>query len=207
MDAGPPSLQPGQCFSHSRVVRTASAAVEFPIRLSHKPSQDTPSDTRFPAEQRECHSRAFAFERRLPLGKLQGKAAIITGASGGIGEATAKVFLQEGASVMLVGRSEGKLKETVARLGAKQGVAYAVAEATDEAAMAAAVAATTKTFGGVDILFANAGTEGLLKPIETYARREFEEILHTNVTGVWIAIKHCIEPMKKRGNGSIIATA
>ena len=141
------------------------------------------------------------------MGKLQGKAAIITGATGGIGEATAGVFLREGASVMLVGRSEGKLKETMARLGAKQGIAHCVADATDEAAMAAVVEATAKAFGGIDILFANAGTEGLLKPIETYSRREFEEVVHTNVTGVWLAIKHCIEPMKKRGKGSIVATA
>jgi NAD(P)-dependent dehydrogenase (short-subunit alcohol dehydrogenase family) len=141
------------------------------------------------------------------MGKLQGKSAIITGATGGIGEATARVFLQEGASVMLVGRSEGKLKETLARLDAKQGLAQFVAEATDETATAAAVEATVKAFGGVDILFANAGTEGLLKPIETYSRQDFEEVLHTNVTGVWLAIKHCIEPMKKRGRGSMIATA
>lgn len=141
------------------------------------------------------------------MGRLQGKAAIITGATGGIGEATAKVFLQEGASVMLVGRSEGKLKETVARLGAKQGLSQFVAEASDEAAMAAAVEATVKAFGGVDVLYANAGTEGLLKPIETYSRRDFEQVLNTNVIGVWLAIKHCVEPMKKRGKGSIIATA
>src|SRR5262245_15679833 len=108
---------------------------------------------------------------------------------------------------MLVGRSQGKLKETLARLGAKQGLAHCVAEATDEAATAAAVEATVKAFGGVDILFANAGTEGLLKPIETYSRREFEDVLQTNIVGVWLAIKHCIEPMKKRGRGSIIATA
>ena len=141
------------------------------------------------------------------MGRLQGKTAIITGSTGGIGEATAKVFLQEGANVMLVGRSEGKLKETVARLGVQQGLAQCVAEATDEAAVAAAVDATVKTFGGVDVLFANAGTEGFLKPLETYSRREFEDVLHTNVTGVWLAIKHCIAPMKKRGKGSIIATA
>ncbi len=142
------------------------------------------------------------------MGKLQGKTAIITGATGGIGEATAKVFLQEGARVMLVGRSEGKLKETFARLGAnKQGLAYCFADAADEAATAAAVEATVKTFGGVDILFANAGTEGLLKPIEAYGRTEFEQTLNTNVIGVWLAIKHCVEPLKKQGKGSIIATA
>ena len=108
---------------------------------------------------------------------------------------------------MLVGRSAEKLKETSTQLGARQGLAQYVADSTDEAATAASVEATIKAFGGVDILFANAGTEGLLKPVETYSRSEFEQVLHTNVTGVWLSMKHCIEPMKKRGGGSIIATA
>lgn len=141
------------------------------------------------------------------MSRLQGKTAIITGATGGIGEATAKLFLAEGANVMLVGRSAEKLKETSSRLGARQGLSQHVADATDETAMAAAVAATVKTFGGIDILFANAGMEGLVKPIESYSMAEFDEVLRTNVTGVWLAIKHCVEPMKKRGSGSIIATA
>ena len=141
------------------------------------------------------------------MAKLKGKTAIITGATGGIGEATAKLFLREGANVMLVGRSASKLRETAARLEVQQGLAQFVADATDETAMAAAVEATVKTFGGVDILYANAGTEGLLKPIETYTAAEFDHILQTNITGVWLAIKHCIEPMKKRRGGSIIATA
>lgn len=141
------------------------------------------------------------------MARLQGKTAIITGATGGIGEATAKLFLREGANVMLVGRSADKLKETFTRLGAEGRLAQHVADATDEAATAAAVEATVKSFGGVDILFANAGTEGLLKPVETYTTTEFEQVLHTNVIGVWLAMKHCIEPMKKQGGGSIIATA
>jgi NAD(P)-dependent dehydrogenase (short-subunit alcohol dehydrogenase family) len=141
------------------------------------------------------------------MARLQGKTAIVTGSTGGIGEATAKLFLREGANVMLVGRSPGKLKETSARLEARQGLAQFVADATDEAATAAAVEATIKAFGGVDILFANAGTEGFLKPLETYSRAEVEDVLHTNVIGVWLAMKHCVEPMKKRGKGSIIATA
>jgi NAD(P)-dependent dehydrogenase (short-subunit alcohol dehydrogenase family) len=141
------------------------------------------------------------------VAKLQGKTAIITGATGGIGEATAKLFLREGANVMLVGRSAEKLKETTARLEARQGLAQYVADATDEAATAASVEATLKAFGGVDILFANAGTEGLLKPLETYTMAEFDQVLRTNVVGVWLAMKYCIGPMKKRGGGSIIATA
>lgn len=101
--------------------------------------------------------------------RLAGKVAIITGATGGIGEATAKLFLREGASVMLVARSADKLKETRDRLAVSEGLAHFVADATDEVATAAAVAATVKTFGGVDILLANAGTEGSIKPLEARA--------------------------------------
>ena len=137
--------------------------------------------------------------------RLDGKVAIVTGATGGIGEATAKRFLEEGASVMLVGRSAEKLKETQERLVELGNVATSVADATDEQATAAAVAATVEAFGGVDILLANAGTEGNFAPIESVSMEEFESVLRTNVIGVWLSMKYCVEPIKKRGRGSIIA--
>ena len=139
--------------------------------------------------------------------RLTGKVAIITGATGGIGEATAKRFLQEGASVMLVGRSADKLKETRDRLALDTGVAHFVADAADEEATAAAVAATITAFGSVDILFANAGTEGKVNPLAAINRADFEQVLQTNVIGVWLAMKYCVEPMKQRGGGSMIVTA
>ena len=70
--------------------------------------------------------------------RLDGKVAIVTGATGGIGEATAKRFLEEGARVMLVGRSAEKLRETRKRLGIEDTVSDFVAEASDERAAAAA---------------------------------------------------------------------
>lgn len=139
--------------------------------------------------------------------RLSGKVAIVTGATGGIGEATAKLFLSEGASVMLVGRSADKLRQTRNRLGADTAIADFVADATDEAATAAAVTAAINAFGGVDILFANAGTEGNVKPIEALTREDFEGVLRTNVIGVWLSMKYCVEPMKQRGGGSMIAMA
>ncbi|MEP6786991.1 MAG: SDR family NAD(P)-dependent oxidoreductase [Acidobacteriota bacterium] len=138
-------------------------------------------------------------------GRLEGKVAIITGATGGIGEATAKRFLEEGASVMLVGRSAEKLDETRERLSGFDNLAASVADATDEEATAAAVAATIVSFGGVDILLANAGIEGKIALIENQTVENFEEVLRTNVIGVWLSMKYCVEPMKKRGRGSIIA--
>ncbi len=137
--------------------------------------------------------------------RLDGKVAIVTGATGGIGEATVKRFLEEGASVMRVGRSEEKLKETGERLSAFENVASFVADATDEAATRASVEATLEAFGGLDILLANAGTEGNFAPIEALTIDEFESVLRTNVIGVWLSMKYAVEPMKKRGAGSMIA--
>ncbi|MGH9820264.1 MAG: SDR family NAD(P)-dependent oxidoreductase, partial [Pyrinomonadaceae bacterium] len=117
-------------------------------------------------------------------GRLYGKVAIITGATGGIGEATSKRFLGEGAKVMLVGRSAEKLQKTYERLAGNGDVAMSVADATDEKATAATVDATIEAFGGVDILLANAGTEGNFAPIENLTVTEFENVLRTNVIGV-----------------------
>ena len=141
------------------------------------------------------------------MARLTGKVALITGATGGIGEATAKLFLAEGASVMLVGRSKEKLQETVARLGASKAMATFVAEAADEAGTAAAVAATVTAFGGLDIVFANAGMEGTVGMIADSELADFERVVRTNVSSVWLAIKHSATPIRQRGGGSIIVTA
>lgn len=137
--------------------------------------------------------------------RLKNKVAIITGATGGIGEASAKRFLQEGASLMLVGRSADKLAATVERLDGGDSVAHSVADAADEQANAAAIAACVERFGGLDIMLANAGTEGSVLPLEAQSFNNFEALLRTNVLGVWLSMKHSVEPMKQRGGGSIIA--
>jgi len=141
------------------------------------------------------------------MGRLESKVAIITGATGGIGEATAQLFLSEGAKVMLVGRSAEKLSASLERVGHEDSVRHFVAEATDEEATKDAVAATVEAFGGVDILFANAGTEGVAKPLEDLTFEEFNHVLQTNVIGVWLSVKHCVAPMRERGGGSIMATS
>ena len=137
--------------------------------------------------------------------RLDGKVAIVTGATGGIGEATAKLFLELGAKVMLVARSPDKLAETKKHLEGLGEFDGAIADSTDEAATEAAVAKTIERFGGLDILIANAGTEGVLKPIEELKVADFNDTLQTNVIGVWLAMKHCVAPMKARGGGSIVA--
>lgn len=137
--------------------------------------------------------------------RLDGKVAIITGATGGIGEATAKRFLEEGASVMLVGRSSEKLKATRERLSEFENVSDFVADAVDEAATKESVEATVEEFGGLDIVIANAGMEGNFAPIESLTMEEFERVLRVNVLGVWLSLKYGVEPLKRRGGGSMIA--
>lgn len=137
--------------------------------------------------------------------RLDGKVAIVTGATGGIGEATAKLFLQLGAKVMLVDLAADKVMATLEWLKPLGDVGGNTSEATDEQGFAATVAATIDQFGGLDILVANAGTVGTAKPVDLLSVAEFEETIRTNVTGVWLSLKHCVEPMKARGGGSIIA--
>jgi len=137
--------------------------------------------------------------------RLEGKVAIITGATGGIGEATARLYLDQGAKVMLVARSQEKLNATIKKLGGGENIAQAIAEADNEQQTADAVQATIDAFGGVDILMANAGTEGVVNPIENQTYENWQRVLNVNVIGVWLAMKYCVAPMKARGGGSMIA--
>ena len=137
--------------------------------------------------------------------RLDDKVALITGATGGIGKATASLFLELGANVMLVDLDGARLAETAAQL--KGDCATAVAESTDEPAVAAAVAATLERFGALDILIANAGTEGALKPLDQLSVEEFTHVLNVNVIGVWLAMKHAVSALKASGGGAIVATS
>jgi NADP-dependent 3-hydroxy acid dehydrogenase YdfG len=139
--------------------------------------------------------------------RLEGKVAIITGATGGIGEATARLYLDQGAKVMLVARSQEKLTALTKKLDGGENIAQAIAEADNEQQTANAVQATIDAFGGVDILMANAGTEGLVSPIENQTYENWQQVLHVNVIGVWLSMKYCVAPMKARGSGSIIVVS
>ena len=139
--------------------------------------------------------------------RLANKVVFLTGATGGIGEAIAKRFLSEGAKLMLVGRSADKLKATTARLAGGDNIASFVSEADDEEGIRGAVQATLDAFGRLDVCIANAGTEGVAKPFETQTMEEFSQVISVNVVGVWLAMKHCVAPMRKAGGGSMICTS
>lgn len=141
------------------------------------------------------------------MGRLSGKTAMITGATGGIGAATVNRFLEEGAQVMAVGRSREKLGKLAEQVGANASFDTFSVDATDEAGVKASVVATRERFGGLDIVFANAGTEGAAKPLERLSAEEFRLPFETNVLGVWLLMKYAAPVLREQGAGSIIVTA
>jgi NAD(P)-dependent dehydrogenase (short-subunit alcohol dehydrogenase family) len=141
------------------------------------------------------------------MGRLAGKVAIITGASGGIGSATAAKMLAEGARLMLAGRDQSRLEAVVAQLGGGASVDMCVGNPAEEADVMALVAATKSRFGQVDILFANAGAEGAIAPLTSISVEDFDHVQQVNVRGTWLAIKHAAPAMIETGGGSIICTS
>jgi NAD(P)-dependent dehydrogenase (short-subunit alcohol dehydrogenase family) len=140
------------------------------------------------------------------MGKLDGKIAIITGAAGGIGGATAALFVREGAKVMLVDRDEAGLAKTAAAIGGSN-VAITAADVSDPASTERYVAETVRRFGGIDILFANAGTEGAFGALTDVAVADFDRVIAINVRGVFLAIRTAAPHIVARGGGSIVCTS
>ena len=138
---------------------------------------------------------------------LAGQHYVVTGASSGIGLATARVFSMRGARVSLIARNETKLTMAADQLRADGGtVAYAVADVADKASLVSAFEDAEKAFGPVDGLFANAGTGGVFGPISQCPDDLFESVIRTNLTSVFWAIKQVLPGMMARRKGSIVVT-
>jgi NAD(P)-dependent dehydrogenase (short-subunit alcohol dehydrogenase family) len=141
------------------------------------------------------------------MGRLDGKVAIITGGSGGIGLAAGRLFTREGArGVLLVDLQEEPLKNAVQSIGGAA-VSYTVADVTQPEQVQAYVRTAVERYGGVDISLQNAGIEGVVQPITDYPIDIFDKVLAVNVRGVWLGLKYLMPEMKKRGGGSIIITS
>ena len=135
------------------------------------------------------------------MGQLQGKVAVITGGTSGIGEATAELFVAQGAQVVLTGRSEEKGQLLASRLG--QSAIYVAADVTKEEDIKLAIDQAIERFGRLDVLFNNAGgpTAGNLDDI---TREEINYGVDLLLTSTMLGIRYAIEPMKVAGGGSII---
>lgn len=138
--------------------------------------------------------------------RLANKTALITGGNSGIGFATARLFVAEGAKVTITGRNDETLAAAAKELGAN---ALAVrADATDIAATEAAVKRAVETFGKLDILFANAGIPGST-PLGSTTLQAFESVIRTNITAVFFTVQAALPYLNDGAsiilNGSVIS--
>jgi len=136
--------------------------------------------------------------------RLQDKVAIITGGAGSIGKVTAKIFLSEGAKVMLVDINKTDLEKVVAELGSEN-VRFCVADVSKAKDVENYVDETVKQFGKIDVFFNNAGIEGVVSSIVDYPEDIFDQVIAVNVKGVWQGNKYVIPQMND--DGSIIMTS
>jgi NAD(P)-dependent dehydrogenase (short-subunit alcohol dehydrogenase family) len=138
---------------------------------------------------------------------LSGKVAIVTGASSGIGRATARLFAREGASVIVVARRGGELETLVQEITSVGGKAIAiVGDVAEEATHSAAVRVASERFGGLDIAFNNAGIIGEAGPTPGVSRDGWDRALAVNLTSAFLAAKHQAPAMVARGGGSLVFT-
>jgi len=142
------------------------------------------------------------------MGRLSNKVAIVTGASAGIGRATAKLFAAEGAKVVLGARREAELKSLVGEIEAAGGKAVALAgDVRSEAYAKALVALAVEKYGRLDVAFNNAGTLGEAGPSTEVSEAGWNDAIAINLTGSFLGAKHQIAEMLKHGAGSVIFTS
>ncbi|EHB67224.1 SDR family oxidoreductase [Paenibacillus lactis] len=142
-------------------------------------------------------------------GSMHGRTAIITGAGSGIGKATAVKLALMGANVALFDLLDERTNKAEAEINAlREGSARAFdVDITDPDRVEKAVLETVEIFGGVDIVFANAGINGVLAPIDEMKLEEWEKTLKVNLNGTFLTVKYALPHLKKRGQGSIIITS
>lgn len=141
------------------------------------------------------------------MGKLEGKVALITGSTSGMGRDTAYLFAKEGAKVIVTGRNESRAKAVVETIKAEGGEAiYVIADTSDLAAVDVIFDGAMKAYGRVDILMNNAGQLSVT-PILELSMAEWQSVMNVNVTSALLLTQKIAPVMKKNGGGHIINIA
>lgn len=139
------------------------------------------------------------------MGKLDGKVAVITGGASGIGKATVRLFIEQGARVLIADILDDKGESLAGKLGASAD--YLHTDVSKESDVKAAIDHALAKFERLDCMFNNAGYGGVSGPIEGIPVDGFDETIGVLLRGVFLGIKHAAPVMKKQGSGSIISTA
>ena len=138
------------------------------------------------------------------MGRLDGKVAWISGATSGIGEATARLFALEGAKVALVGRRLSLARRITAELKAAGAEALPIAcDVASEQQVRESIRRTVKQFKRLDILVNNAGMVHV-KPLHQYTSREWDRVMAVNVKSMFFALKHAVRPLRRAGRGCVV---
>ncbi len=136
---------------------------------------------------------------------LQGKVSLVTGASAGIGRASALAFAREGAKVIVSDVNDKGGLETVSMIESKSGTAFFIhADVAKAGDVEKLVGGAVKKYGRLDCAFNNAGIEGTLAPTNECADENFDRIIATNLKGVWLCMRYELNQMLKQGGGAIV---
>jgi NAD(P)-dependent dehydrogenase (short-subunit alcohol dehydrogenase family) len=146
--------------------------------------------------------------REIPMDRVKGKVAIITGGAGGIGEATAKLLAVEGATVAILDIKDNEGNRVSAEISAKGGISdYWHADVSKEEEVKKAITEICGKYGQLNILVNNAGVSGQRKPPHEIATEEWERIININLKGTFLCTKYAAPYMIKSGGGSIVNVA
>jgi NAD(P)-dependent dehydrogenase (short-subunit alcohol dehydrogenase family) len=139
------------------------------------------------------------------MARLDGKRAVITGAASGIGEATARLFVAEGASVVLADVDTGRGGRLASELGER--ATFVPTDVSQEADVEGAVGTCVRAFGGLDVMFNNAGVPGSIGSIEDIDVAVWDHTVGVHLRGVFLGIRAAARVMRSQGSGSIINTS
>jgi NAD(P)-dependent dehydrogenase (short-subunit alcohol dehydrogenase family) len=139
--------------------------------------------------------------------QLEGKVALITGGSSGIGKASALLFAQEGAKVAVLGRTRSEVDKTVDEIRQAGGAAIPLlADVSQPGQMERAVQQVVDEWETIDIVFANAGINGVWAPLDEITPEEWDTTLAINLKGTFLTVKYALPYLKKQG-GSVIVNS